>query len=443
MDHRDFVEAPAVLVLGRFHALITHYLRHNCQARPNPLTANRVAHDLAAWLRFLCNERGYVAAEGIRDPVLLATRDDFAAYYRKRQYGRPDEMWPPASWRRSTSAIKRFYEYLLRQYQLSPPFDIVNFRTRDGFSGTKVDGFAPRRAATGSAGQPLTPKFAQLLLMAAWRVHRDGRQDLYRGADRDLALLSLALASGLRRNNLVCITHHEIPPISSLPLTTMRVASGITKGHAGGDTLVFSHYLPAIYAYIDGARADVNARTTYRPPDPLHVTEANPVSVTFRPAPAKNPPEVPASGQNTQTMRWTDMGPELRRQLVEPDGSSPVLFLNEYTGSPLAWDSLSNIIETARNFAHTHLEPDFPVTLRLHDLRHTYAVHLTIAIYRDVIAESLPPSRRPDWTVDHLAAAIELVKSSLGHASPASTSLYLSAAHRFLNIPLDEFLGRF
>ena len=41
----------------------------------------------------------------------------------------------------------------------------------------------------------------------------------------------------------------------------------------------------------------------------------------------------------------------------------------------------------------------------------------------------------------HIAAAVELVKYSLGHASEASTRLYIQAAHRFLEIPASEFVG--
>jgi hypothetical protein len=33
------------------------------------------------------------------------------------------------------------------------------------------------------------------------------------------------------------------------------------------------------------------------------------------------------------------------------------------------------------------------------------------------------------------------VKASLGHASSGSTQLYIQTAHRFLTIPVEQFIG--
>jgi integrase len=150
-------------------------------------------------------------------------------------------------------------------------------------------------------------------------------------------------------------------------------------------------------------------------------------------------PTRPEAG--VQTRSWVTADEAFRARLVNPDGSSPVLCLNEYNAEPLAYDSLSNIIESARDFAAAHIEPAFPKSFRIHDLRHTYAVHLLLAIYHGTIARSLPKNRKSDYTVDHLSAALELVKASLGHASEDSTKLYLATAHRFLDIPADDFIG--
>ena len=120
-----------------------------------------------------------------------------------------------------------------------------------------------------------------------------------------------------------------------------------------------------------------------------------------------------------------------------------MLFVNEYTGKPLTYSALQHAVNGARDFVCTRIEPDFPETLRLHDLRHTYAVHLTMAIYLGVLSETVDAARRTDWTVDHIAGAVEMVKLSLGHASDQSTSLYIQTAHRFLSIPRGQFIGDF
>ncbi|WP_328424813.1 hypothetical protein OG470_15235 [Micromonospora sp. NBC_00389] len=435
IDVTDRALAPFITVNGRIHTPTSNFLRHHCTIRPNLATARRLASDLAGWLDYLCNTRGLHPYEDRRDPALTATEDHFAAYYRQRQYGTDDKArFTSGGWAHAASAIKRFYEYAQRHYQHLPPFEIITVTRRDGGTGTTIAKYQPRRRNTGSAGIPITPEFAQYLLMGALRTDLDGNQVPYLGADRDHALFALGLATGVRRNNLANITVYEIPPASRLPLTTMRVADHITKGDAGGDALVFTHHLAAVREYLDGARADLVARTTYRPARPLHIESADSTTVRYR---------TPDDPDTVASKRWTDADADFRRRLVTPEGASPVVFLNEYTGEPLAYRSLQHAIETARTFVRERIDRDFPENYRIHDLRHTYAVHLTVAIYRGVVADIVEKQRRDDWTVDHIAAAVELVKFSLGHASEQSTRLYTQTAHRFLGIPVDHFVGRF
>jgi integrase len=449
----DRVAAPWITINGRIHAPSSYFLWHHCRAAPNLKTATAIASGLARWLRFLVNDRGLLPHEDHRDPVLVATEDDFAAFYRRSQYpdayptdsgdgggGRRDTVigaQTSDSWRDTRSAVKRLYEYLRRQHAVTPPFELVTVtHWTTGWRGTGIAGYAPRRRSTGSRGTPIDPHFAQLLLQAALRIDNDGAQETYLGADRDQAILALGLATGIRRNNLANVATYELPAAQpGRDFTVMRVADFITKGDAGGDAFTFAHYLPAIWDYVNGRRAELVAAIPYRPARPLHIQHADNVKVRYR------DPDRPADG--TQIRTWTTADAQFRRRLVDVDGSSPVLFLGEYTAEPLAYDSLSNVIETARTFAATRLDPTFPTGFRIHDLRHTYAVHLLLAIYHGAIARNLPPRRRAEYQVDHLSAALELVKASLGHASEDSTRLYLATAHRFLDVPADHFLGRF
>lgn len=432
LPEQDRVLAPFITANGRVHAPTSNFLRHHCMARPDLATARRIASDLKGWLAYLINQRHLHPHEDGRDPVFAATEEDLAAYYRLRQYGPADQQLTPDAWRNAASAIKRLYEHLQHQYQHTPPFEIITVSRRGHWTGTTITKYRPRRRKTGSAGTPLTPEFAQLLLMGALRVDLTGQQQAYRGADRDHALLALGLATGLRHNNLAHVTVYELPRPTPRPLSVMRVADSITKLGAGGDTLVFTHYLPAIWGYIDGARAELTTRRPYRPADPLHIVDADAVSVRY---------EDPTRPGKVHTRRWTDCDEQFRRRLVDTDGSTPIVFLNELTAQPFVYRSLQHSIEGARQFAREHLNPNFPAHVRLHDLRHTYAVHLTIAIYRDALAAVLPEDRRDDWRVDRISGAVELVKSCLGHASEASTRLYIQTAHRFLDIPLNQFLG--
>ena len=431
LDLTDRVVAPFLTVDGRIHGPTSDFLRHHCLARPNLATAKRIASDLAAWLDFLCNDCDLAPFEDVRDPVLVATEDHWARFYRRCQYGSESDVISPGSWRKRASAIKRLYEFARSRYDHRPPFDIVHFTTKEGFAGTALAKYPPRRRNTGSAGIPLTPQYVDQLLMGALRVDLDGHQDPFKGAERDYAMLSLGFAAGLRRNNLACVTTYEIPPPSALPFTVMRVADRITKGGAGGDAFVFSHRLQPVHDYIGGTRAETVARATYAPSHPLHILDADDRGVRLR---REDDDEV-------VTRSWAELGEEARRNLVDVDGTTPIIFVNEYTGKPLAYDSFSNAIEGARDFVRERINPDFPAGFRIHDLRHTYAVHLTIAIYRGLLADAVERARRDEWVVDHIADAVEFVKASLGHASEASTRLYIQTAHRFLTIPAEQFLG--
>lgn len=444
LRNKDHVPAPYITIDGRINAATSFYLWHHCRSRPHLGTATRIAGDLRHWVSFLVNERNLPPFIDDRDPVLMATEDDFAAFYRRSQYpesSAPDEgrdvtagAMTSGSWSGVRSATKRLYEHLNRHYQHPMPFDVIEVvHPSTGRRGTTIVGYQPRHRSTGSRGTPVDPHFVQVLLQAALRIDANGQQRTYLGADRDQAVLALGFATGIRRNNLVNVTTYEVPQCVARDFTVTRVADFITKGDAGGDAFVFAHFLPLVWDYIDGRRAELVAANRYTPARRLHIEDADPVRVRY------TDPARPDAG--TQTRTWVTADDTFRTRLVNPDGSSPVLCLNEYTAEPLAYDSFSNIIESARNFAAAHIEPAFPTSFRIHDLRHTYAVHLLLAIYHGAIARSLPKNRRGDYTVDHLSAALELVKASLGHASEESTKLYLATSHRYLDIPSDQFVG--
>lgn len=126
-----------------------------------------MAPDVAAWLDFLCNACKLAAFEDRRDPVLLATEGHWATFYRRCQYGTDDQVISPDSWRTRFSAVKRLYEYMRARYNHVPPFDIISFTTAEGFCGTALAKYKPRRRNTGSAGIPITPHFMEHLLMGA------------------------------------------------------------------------------------------------------------------------------------------------------------------------------------------------------------------------------------------------------------------------------------
>lgn len=164
VDLQDRVFAPFLTIDGRIHGPSSDFLRQHCMARPNLATARRVASDIAAWLDFLCNACGLPPFEDRRDPVLLATEDHWARFYRCCQYGTEEEVISADGWRKRASAIKRLYEFARSRYDHVPPFEILPFTTPEGFAGTTIAKYKPRRRSTGSAGTPLTPQYVEQLL---------------------------------------------------------------------------------------------------------------------------------------------------------------------------------------------------------------------------------------------------------------------------------------
>lgn len=183
---RNHIPAPYITINGRINPSTSFYLRHHCRSQPHLGTATRIAGDLRHWVSFLVNERNLPPFTDHRDPVLMATEDDFAAFYRRSQY--PESSAPEkgrdvdagamtsGSWTRVRSATKRLYEHLNRLYQHPMPFDVVEVvHQRSGCRGTTIVGYRPRRGTTGSRGTPIDPHFVQVLLQAALRIDANGR----------------------------------------------------------------------------------------------------------------------------------------------------------------------------------------------------------------------------------------------------------------------------
>ena len=306
---------------------------------------------------------------------------------------------------------------------------MVTFTNPAGFAGTTIPGLRPR-TNVGSRGIPIAPGYLELLIQGALRIDRDGRQSLSRSVERDAALISLGASSGMRHETLTYITTYEIPPLSGSPLTTMRVPDFITKGDAGGDAFVFSRRLPVVHDYINGARADlVTAGPPYRPDNPIHILEADSDGWT-----------ADINGK-CRTMQWAETDGPTRLLLVTPEGSTPILWLNTYKPTPLSYDQIGSITPDARNWTRANILDLFPARFSTHDLRHTYAVYLTICIFKQALAPYIHPDAVDAYLPARIADAVEIAKLSRGHASISSTKLYIQHAHKFLDIPVGEILG--
>lgn len=426
----EHVASPSILVDGHFHEAASRWLHRKYLLRPVESTIRSHANRLAHYISFLRNERGLNHPEEQAADVFVATEDDVRAYYRTQQFDHQTAV-SSATWRGRLSTLKQVHEFLRESYAVPLPFHLVTFTNPAGFRATTAIELRAR-TRQGSSGVPITPEYVELLLQGALRIDRRGHQIASRAADRDLALISLAVASGIRHETLATLTTYEVPLIGDRSFTSMRVPDFITKCDAGGEALVFSHRLRAVHGYILGERAEMIERGgSYRPTEPIRMVAANEDGWTTE------------NGGKTQTVRWAETGEKVRRRLVNPDGSTPILWLNAYKPMPLSYDQVGSITTSARLWTREHVRGDFPSRFRTHDLRHTYATHLTVCIFKQAVAPHVHPDVADAFIPVRIADAVEIAKLSLGHASESSTKLYLQHAHNFLHIPLEEFLGEY
>ena len=234
------VEAPSLLVDGEYHTAACRWLVRKHALRPVESTVVAHATRLGWWIKWLRTDRHLVGQDDMSSDVFLAREDDLRAYYRLRQYS-TDQQVSSATWRAQLSTIKQFHQWLAKTYWVPPPFTTKMFTLPNGANVTGVDGMRPRRRPS-SAGTPLTPGFAELLIQGALRIDADGRQHDVRTAERDGAFVSLGLGTGMRSSTLAGLTHYEVPrPERGSVFTAVTVPDFITKGDAGGEAIGFSH----------------------------------------------------------------------------------------------------------------------------------------------------------------------------------------------------------
>jgi site-specific recombinase XerD len=424
----EHVRSPSILVDGRFHSAAGRWLRRRHNIRPVEATTSTHARRLAGYIRYLRNVRGLDHPDEWQADVFAASEDDIRALYRARQYDR-DTRVSSNAWRGELSTIKQFHEFAREVYGIPIPFRVVTFTNPAGYRATTAPDLKPR-TRTRSRGTPITPGFVELLIQGGYRIDHNGRQTSSRSVDRDGAFISLAVGTGMRLGTLVDVTTYEVPTRSAQRFATIRVPDFITKGDAGGEALVFAHRLDAVHNYIAGARAELVANgRRYSPDNPIHLVEAdrNAWSADF--------------GGTVRSYPWPETDADTRRRLVNPDGSSPILWLNAYAPKPLTYDHAGSITSDARKWTRAHVHGDFPARFRTHDLRHTYATHLTVCIYKQALAPHVHPDLNDAYTPVRIADAVEMAKLSLGHASEDSTRLYVQHAPTFLHIDIDEFFG--
>lgn len=112
-----------------------------------------------------------------------------------------------------------------------------------------------------------------------------------------------------------------------------------------------------------------------------------------------------------------------RRQLPLPAGENSPLFVTR-TGNTLCYDIVNDVWQILRKHANIHREDECRYQPRIHDLRHTSAVHRLVAWYRE------------GADVQHM---LPLLSTYLGHLNINGTQHYLSIIPELRNEALRRF----
>lgn len=421
--------SPWVTVDERIHTAASRWLYTRTQQAASTVEAN--ARDIARYIDYLVNERHLWHADEGHSDAFVASYDDLLAFQRSFLGGSTSMR---GAWNRINSSIKQFHEFCQIEYRLPLPWTpkkvMSSWTDRPVTSNT-----LSLRTKRGNAGLPLHPDFVDLLTQAALRLDAqfDDRGGLM--ARRDLSFISHGLGTGMRRNSLRLATVYEVPPASSARhgWNIVRVPDAITKGLAGSVAIGFEHRLAAVRDYIGGTRKmQVEASIIHHAPErPLRIVETD----------LQGWKAIDEATGELQSCSWADSDEAVRKRLMEPDGSSPVIHLG-FDGRPMSADTASAIVRDARRFAQQHLDPTFP-SVRLHDLRHTYAVHLAVCIFHDRVAKAIDGPASEAWRNRSVADAVAAVQASLGHASPQTTSTYIThtTEHILSGTAPERYLG--
>lgn len=420
------VLSPVITVDGFVEADSTEWLAlvHGRKAGPRTTkTAESYARSLCGYASFLIERNTSLRG---------ATSVLFKAYVNYRTVD-PSTRVAGTTWVRDRTAIKQFHEWLRETYGVAMPFTVEFFRTPYGVVSSMREGRNVIKAS--AAGTPLEPPQIPELLAAAWRQGPDGAasQTNITGA-RDAAFIALGLACGARANTLAHLTIYELPSASAPgDLVEMILPGAISKTGRQVRMLAFNRHLAPLHAYVRRIGGSRNFFLKgWLPADPIFI-KTEPLEG------ANGITDVDGIERPFNTMTANE-----RRRLITPDGEPAMLFLSASNGGPLGYSAAEELTGDISRIAEVNAASRggyFP-HVHTHDLRHTYATHLAALFLLGIPTGSGQDMHGRPVRVD-VRSAVKMACVGLGHASEASTSLYIQQVGLMaLRYSISDFLGR-
>jgi site-specific recombinase XerD len=368
------------------------------------------AYDVAVWLRFLgaCGKT-----------VWSAARDDVTAYHRARRRDEAAHRISAASWNRAVASLDRLYRWGQQQGLIAEvPFSRravwrPAHGSRRGMIAARNDAY--ERAARRSDVRFVTMEEYRIFREVGLRgltpdgAERRGARD--RNGLRNALFADLLVTTGLRLEEASSLLAAEFAAIdhgdAHAGQLWLRLPPPLTKGDRGRSVLIPRRLLRQIAAYVAVERATavtkfVGRSGADRTERPIHVTRAG-------------------------LARMLDVcTPEERCRLIlcDDDGTRRVpaaLWLTE-VGQPVRPNSWEVIFTRA---CMRCAENGFPLSISPHQLRHTFAVHMLALLIQHRLREATLPAGPVESYRLILGDPLQQVQRLLGHASLATTYIYL------------------
>ena len=445
LEKRWIRTAPWITVNNRIHTVASWWLRL-AEFRLTENTLRRKGRDLRNFIDWLVNQKGWWAANEFESDISLAADyDPTVPHSLLLEYLKSLNV-SDARWDQVNATLRDFFFESSQVWQVPLPMQIT---IKQRGSWEIITNGLEKGTIKGPVGLPLHPEFCDVLVKSAMRLAPGDTTIEHTMASRDAAWCHFLFATGMRHGSALMTTTFEIPPAptgraGAIGFNNILIPNATAKKGRGSSGLAIEWRLAHVRTFIKEKR-------------PLFLRNYAPASKIILDATATGIQSW--TGKDTSTGKtvskeWNDTTAEERLRMVveheQDDGEeikkievSPLIWLTD-KGQPLGFRQSSNIISEARKFAAEHWDERFPVRFRTHDCRHTFAVHMALATYYNVVAQAVRAdvanAFQGNWNP---SIAVGIVQMTLGHVKDhTTTQTYLQHLAVFVNglVSTDDVL---
>ena len=377
-------------------------------------------YDVLVWVRFL--------SEACRKTVWQADRHDVLAYHRVRRRTEVGQRISTASWNRAVACLDRLYRWGVREGLIAEaPFSHRSV-WRQGHGGRRAQ-VAARNEAYEPAARRADVSFVTL---EDYRIFRDvgvkghlpeggprpGARD--RNGIRNALFSDLLVTTGLRLEeaSFLFASDLAVPDHQTGRQVWLDLPDALTKGDRGRRILVPGRLLEQVRAYIAVERAHAVAKFQRRSG---WQSFERPIFVRRE--------------RTTSRLRSLDGG-EIALDLLSTDERSRIIVCDDDDGAPtepaVLWltevgfpvqpNSWEVIFARASGRCSSF---GFEIDVSPHQLRHTFAVHMLAMLIQPRLRDAALPAGPIEGYRQILGDPLQQVQRLLGHASLATTYIYL------------------